>query len=400
MSALLRGCLGILAFLAGLIALAVAAALLADGASSRGLGAVLLLVALACGMAAARSLRTGLRMATGAPTGRPGQLPGPPRGAGGSLAALALVVAAGTAVSLAGPAGLVLLVPLHVAAALLPARILTRHAAALQGGAPRGLVGRALVWGGLGATSLAFVGELILGIALGLVVWIALGTTPGAREAVADAFVRLAAALTGSGADPADALASLELGTLLRPSIAAAIVGLLGLAGPLIEELAKLLGVALLRPRTRPAAFLAGVASGAGFGALEGLLAGAAVTGPAWGLGIVARAAATLMHAATCGIAALGWYELGRGAAGRGVQRIGLAVALHAVWNLGVVGAVLAGSAAAEGIGPDHLAVVAQLSPLLVSGAFAFVLFAYTGTARRLGREAADAQPAATSAGR
>ena len=395
MTPMLKGCLGVVLLpIAGSIALLGIAGLTADGGAMRGLGWGLVLAAAFATLAAVRLVHDGLRSTVRDADGP--RAPRPParvRSAGPALTAFVVVLGVGTVASLSGPVGLGALVPLHVLAALLPARVLTRHVGSRQDGVRAGAIGRGLAWGGLGATSIAFAGELIVGSALALVVWLALGTTPGAQDAVSDVVGQLLQSVTTLSPAAPGSLEGLSLAPLLRPSIAAAAIGLLGLAGPLLEELAKLAGVILLRPRTRAEAFLYGVAVGAGFGVLEALLTGAASIGPAWSLAIVARAAATLMHATTCGIAAVGWRRLADGEAGAGTARIGLAVALHALWNLGVLGAVLAAAAVAEGVGPAALATLAATSPLMVTLVFAFVLFAFTGMARRYGR-AADAEPA------
>jgi len=432
MTSLLRGCLGVLLVpWAALFALVGLAAASGEDAVGRGLGWLLVIAAALIAATALRLVRGGLRGAIGAPLPAPASLvhgtvtraqpatptptpapavgpssaPGrrrsegsPARGAAGPLALLALVVAAGTAASLAGPAGLVLLVPLHVLAALLPARAITRHVARHQGGPPPRLVGRGLAWGGVGATAIAFAGELAAGTALALVVWLALGASPGAREAVGEVVGTAIESMALEPAAAAEAIARLDVSALMRPSIALAIVGLLGLVGPLVEELAKLAGVVALGPRTRPRAFLAGAAVGAGFGVLEALLIGAAGLGPAWVLAILARAAATLMHATASGLAALGWFAVAaEGRARAGVGFVAASVALHAVWNLGVVTAVLSSAAVAEGAGPAWLGRVAVTAPLAVSLAFAVALGTFTALSGRLGREAPAGQDAAAS---
>lgn len=402
MTPILKGCLGVLLLpLAGLVALLGIVAVGTSDGAMRGLGWGLVMAAVFAVAAGLRLVHDGLtstvREATGARAARP---PARVRSAGTALVALVVVIGIGTVASLAGPVGLGVLVPFHVLAALLPARVLTRYVGARQDEVRAGMIGRGMAWGGIGATSIAFAGELIVGSALALVVWLALGTTPGAREAVQGVVGELFQSVTALSPTSPDTIDALPLAPLLRPSIVAALVGLLGLAGPLIEELAKLAGVIVLGPRNRSQAFLCGVAVGAGFGVVEALLTGAASIGPAWGLAIIARSAATLMHATTCGIAAVGWRALSDGEPSAGTARIGLAVALHAIWNLGVLGAALAGAAVVEGVGPASLRIVAATSPLAVTLVFAFVLFAFTGMARRLGRRTEPDQATVVAAGR
>lgn len=142
---------------------------------------------------------------------------------------------------------------------------------------------------------------------------------------------------------PTDMEALLEF---LTPAIA--LVGLVFVGGivPLIEETAKTLGIGLAGLWLRPSparAFLLGVASGAGFALAENLV-NSIYPGPVWGIGVVARLVATMMHCAASGLMGWGWGEWW---AGRRPWRLPLAflgaVALHSVWNLTTIGAGLTG---------------------------------------------------------
>ncbi|MDH7487291.1 MAG: PrsW family glutamic-type intramembrane protease [Anaerolineae bacterium] len=109
-----------------------------------------------------------------------------------------------------------------------------------------------------------------------------------------------------------------------------------GLA-PAIEEAVKALGVPLMGYRRpgRARAFLWGVAGGAGFTLVEGLLSGtlALASERFWGLAIVARAGTGVSHCLGGGLMGLGWQALLSRRGWRGLGCYGLAVALHGLWN-------------------------------------------------------------------
>ncbi len=161
--------------------------------------------------------------------------------------------------------------------------------------------------------------------------------------------------------------------TALSPLVIATVLAFVAGVTPLVEEIAKTLGVGVagLWLRPRPArAFLLGVASGAGFALAENLLNSALVSS-LWGPGALSRLAATLMHCATGGLMGWGWGQLW---ANRRPWRLALAFAgaitLHGVWNGLAMGVAFSGlyvSAHSENIlgvaaaGMGTLAMVAAL---------------------------------------
>jgi RsiW-degrading membrane proteinase PrsW (M82 family) len=250
----------------------------------------------------------------------------------------------------------VLMPVLQVTAGALPALLFLSIAVAAAGQgreqvARRPVLG-SLAWGGLGGTSLALAVELILVIgAVALVV--------AALQVVDPALVErlLAAAQEMRAAGRPLDLAGLR-DVVSSPLFAIALLGLLGVVAPLVEESLKGLAVPLVvaaggRPG-RLAGFLFGVAAGAGFAILEGILNGAMALNmtEAWAGLMLLRGAAAAMHCLASGLAGLGWQMIlveRRWLAG-GVLGL-LALSLHGAWNLGVgiIGLVSVQTAGAGG---------------------------------------------------
>jgi len=94
----------------------------------------------------------------------------------------------------------------------------------------------------------------------------------------------------------------------------------------------------------RARAFLWGMAGGAGFTLVEGLLSGtlALANEGFWGLAIVARAGTAVGHCLWGGLVGLSWQTLLSGRRRwRGLGTYVLAVALHGLWNALSVGVTL-----------------------------------------------------------
>lgn len=315
------------------------------------------------------------------------------------LGYFAIALLAGNLLLLAGLPLLKLTVfpPIHLAAAILPSLTLTALVAR-EAGSPawltwRGVLGR-LAWGGLVAAGLALLAEaLALGlIALG--VWLWLQATVDGGELLTRLTAALGAAQRGETLDPATAR------LVLQPPIVLAVFLMFGLIGPIIEELAKLSGVVLARPRTAARAWVLGIGVGSGFGLLEALLFGILDLAPgAWMLAMIARACATLMHAYCTALAGRGWFALGRGAPARGLGGLAAAIGIHGAWNALMLAAVFAALAAAPGAegqltGAALLASGAALALVLLFGAIFFgFLF---GAARQGAAIRAEDLPAAS----
>ncbi len=120
------------------------------------------------------------------------------------------------------------------------------------------------------------------------------------------------------------------------PIVVAAVVLAVALIVPLVEEAVKTAGVGLrmYRQPSLPEALLWGVACGAGFALVEGLLNTIAGL-DAWAAVVLLRVGATLLHCFTGALMGVAWYLLVRR---RQVWRaLGLfltSVMVHGLWNL------------------------------------------------------------------
>jgi hypothetical protein len=218
---------------------------------------------------------------------------------------------------------------LHVAAAALPSLIIL----ALVG---RGLPG-ATRWrdlilqfasGAFVATPLAFALEAIILLSLLVAALVSLALRPGGQELLGTMATYLQdPAWLQSPADLAPALTS--------PAILSA--ALLVVAGiiPFVEETVKTVGIGLmayLRP-TLPQAFLWGLAGGAGFALVEGLL-NAASGVQMWAPVILLRVGTTLLHCFTGALMGLAWYKvLARRRWGFGLGLYATGIGVHGLWN-------------------------------------------------------------------
>jgi len=162
----------------------------------------------------------------------------------------------------------------------------------------------------------------------------------------------------GSGAGP-DLLEDPDIFSRLVLSPPLLIVGgvIFMIVVPLLEEFIKSLGVPLLGLQRRGDALLWGVTCGAGFSALEGLFnGGVALEG--WGLVMLFRWGATLMHALASGLMGLGWYGfLARGRPWQLLGAYGASVGVHALWNGAAMALIALSSLALIGL-EDPLALV------------------------------------------
>jgi hypothetical protein len=192
-----------------------------------------------------------------------------------------------------------------------------------------------LSWGGLGGAGLSLIGELLLVIASLVVAMIALSVTDPELTARLQTIVTQMGR-TGRG------LGMSELAQLASsPVIVIAGLTLLGILAPALEEVAKALAVPLVagtgRRLTRLDGFLFGVAAGAGFAIVEGILNGtlALRMSSAWAGLMVFRGSAAAMHCLASGLVGLGWQAIL--VERRWLRGIGLgllAVLLHGAWNM------------------------------------------------------------------
>ncbi len=256
------------------------------------------------------------------------------------LVALVGVLMIGQAVAFAGPADLARPV-FQLAAAILPAFVCLSLAFNAAGQPARAVTWHralgSLAWGGLGSASLAALIELL--IALVAVLLLALGILLF-DPALAEQLWALALELRA-----ADQLLDLTQvrDIIAAPLFALGVLGLLGVIGPLVEELLKALAtpwvIAVGGRPDRLSGFLIGVTAGAGFAIVEGVLNGAVALrmSEMWAGLMLLRSAAAAMHCLAAGLAGLGWQMAlieRRRLAGAGLGM--LAFGLHSAWNTAV----------------------------------------------------------------
>ncbi len=250
-----------------------------------------------------------------------------------------------------------LMVLLQIVASVLPALLFLALAVGMAGAeggeiTVRGATG-SLAWGGLGATILAFLGELVL-VVIGLagVAVILNATDPELVDRLRVMFTQM----QSTGRMPA----STELTRLVAsPMVVVAALTLIGVLAPVLEEALKSLAVPFIagtgRRLTRLDGFLLGVAAGAGFAIIEGITSGSlALRMPeSWAGLIVLRGAASAMHCLASGLAGLGWQAiLTERRWLRGIGAGLLAVLLHGAWNLsaGIISVVSLQEASKPGL--------------------------------------------------
>jgi hypothetical protein len=253
--------------------------------------------------------------------------------------------------------------PLQVAAGALPALLCLSIALAAAGRGADLVVRRpalgSLAWGGLGGTSLALAVELILMVSAVIVVGVVLQVVD---PALVERLLAVAQEMQQTGRPPdLDGLRDV----VSSPLFAIGLLGLLGVVAPLVEELLKGLAVPLViaaggRPG-RLAGFLFGVAAGAGFAIVEGILNGAMALRmtDSWAGLMLLRGAAAAMHCLASGLAGLGWQAIL--VERRWLRGIGLgllALSLHGAWNISVG---IIGLSSLQAAGTGGALAVAQL---------------------------------------
>ncbi len=208
------------------------------------------------------------------------------------------------------------------------------------------------MWGGLGGAfgslGLAFLieaGLLLFGLAA---VAIVIGATP-----------ELAARFSSLRPTPDNRAASELMSLLLRqPAVIVMVFAGLGLIVPLVEEAAKSLVPALAGVGCKPSVarlFLWGVASGAGFAIVEGML-NAGLSTEAWASVALLRVGSSAMHCLTAGLTGWGWGKVWTQHKWLPLLlAYVLAVLLHGLWNsisvgIGVLGGVMDPGALQSGL--------------------------------------------------
>ncbi len=290
-------------------------------------------------------------------------------------AAFLLAVAGGLAVLELGLLPSLLFPPLHVVAAVTPPLlILALVARGLRGAGRWRDATLQLSSGAFLATPLAFLTEAVFILGLFAVVVTVIALRPGGPEMLQALSDRLA---DGAWLQNPESLLPL----LTSPVVIVAALFIIALFVPLVEELAKAVGVALVsyrRPDAREA-LLWGLAGGAGFAMFEGLFNTTGSLTTAWAPVIVLRVGATLLHCTAGGLMGLAWRQLF--VLRRWPPALGLyvaAVAMHGVWNSVAVGVTFLslGTATSEASAASE-----QLAVLGVSGLVAFLVALAAGMA-------------------
>jgi RsiW-degrading membrane proteinase PrsW (M82 family) len=295
-----------------------------------------------------------------------------PRGGWLLVLAFLLIVATGQAILSLNLLPAAAFAPFHILAGVLPPLAILALVGRRLGGWAWGRdVILQLGSGGLLSTPLAFFLEMAALMALSIAALLGLALRPGGLALLEE----LAALLeTGSWVnDP----------TQLVPAIVAPsfiLLVLLVVAGivPLVEEAVKTIGLGLMAYRRpeRSQAFLWGLASGAGFALVEGLLNTSSAS-ENWAAVILLRVGGTLLHCFTGGLMGLAWHQLISGARWRPATGLYLSsVAIHSLWNalslgIGLLSLDGLGSARA-GPGPG----IAGLGTAALLGALALVALA------------------------
>jgi hypothetical protein len=223
---------------------------------------------------------------------------------------------------------------LHVAASLLPPLLVVAAIAPAMQRAGARLTRRNLItqfaYGGLAGTLLAILLEV--GVLLFTMILAAIGVTllPGG----VDSIERLARELQATAlvADPVGLARS-----LLTPGLVLGLGVLVAVAIPLLEEAVKSLGAwinGVVQGRlTRAQAFAFGVIAGVGFSFTEALFYGAQQLPHGWAGAVVLRGLTAVIHGASTGLFALGWYEVVFGRPARFWRYAAGGVTIHGLWN-------------------------------------------------------------------
>jgi RsiW-degrading membrane proteinase PrsW (M82 family) len=269
--------------------------------------------------------------------GRPSRILRLPRWWGWLLIFLGVLIF-GQAAAITGPAA-ALMPLLQVAAGALPPLIFLAWAFDAAGRQASQITRRpalgSLAWGGLGGAGLGLIGELLLIVGVVVVAMVVLSITdPELTARLQTIVTQIGRTGRGLGMSKLAQLAS-------SPVVVIAALTLLGVLAPALEEVAKALAVPLVagtgRRLTRLDGFLFGVAAGAGFAIVEGILNGtlALRMSGSWAGLMAFRGSAAAMHCLASGLMGLGWQAIL--VERRWLRGIGLgllAVLLHGAWNM------------------------------------------------------------------
>ncbi len=260
----------------------------------------------------------------------------------------------------------ILFPPFHILAAACPALAILAYVARSTRTVSWRSASLEVSHGALLAPMTALAAELMVILGLVVAVSFIVVFTPGGAERL----MQLSADLQ----DPAWVETPENLAQLvLSPAALAVIVLVFVVLAPLIEEFLKALGVLLLgcRLRGRAEAWVWGVACGAGFALAESLFNGS-IALEGWGIVVVTRWGASLMHCVASGIMGLGWHDaLVSRRPWRLLTAYARSIGIHALWNAAAVGVAVPSLLALTT--PDN--VVAQgIAGLILLGSLAVLI--------------------------
>lgn len=302
------------------------------------------------------------------------RLPSPLVLFGAFVAALVL----GQLVLTSGIGAAFLFPPLHIAASLLiPLMVLSFASRRLQAVSLRSMLAQ-FSWGGLVTITVALLLEVVIGLVLAILVLAAAALIMGADRAA-----ELASALQATAWDMGQVMSLLSTEPLILVFAAVTLTGFLVLVVPILEEIIKSGGPAILISRRRRdletpfkcEVVLWGLAAGAGYAFTENMFNAQGSIGNGegivgfWASAMLLRAGTSLMHMVATATVAAGWYYwiVNRNRS-RFFLLLALATLAHATWNTGAL--VLGSVAVFTGLN-ENLAV---LSGCIVGLALIFLI--------------------------
>lgn len=203
-------------------------------------------------------------------------------------------------------------------------------------------------YGGLVATLLAALAQLVAAFGMIVGTGLLLSWLPGGPEAIQE----LNAILQSP-----DLLANpqLLLSRLLTPPLVLAGLLFAAVLVPVLEEVFKSLGVALVvaaRGDVSPAqAFAMGVMAGVGFSFVEAVMTSAAIPADGWAITMVMRGGTALIHGLASGLMGMAWQAMMvQHRPGAFLGYAAAAIGLHGAWNASaILGALAATDLASSG---------------------------------------------------
>jgi hypothetical protein len=231
------------------------------------------------------------------------------------------------------------------------------------------------VWGAVAAPMLAFTGEIGAGLVLVIAIITALAVMPGGLAQLQEWQEMV------QRPDWADNTRNLTQ-ILASPLILGGVFLFLGLLIPLIEEASKSLGVVLMCVWRRPTpkqGWVWGMVSGTSFAIAEGLFNGM-LNLPFWGVIVLLRLGATMMHCTTTALVGLGCARsLAKRRPWPGLLMYVISVSLHGLWNALTVMLALTSLAALDLVQQPTMSLLGGTFILIVVGGFLLLTLAMLG---------------------